>query len=299
MLPINMATMIFHSRQQFIKLWFINFLQSAPFLLTLFIYKNFDLQFVVNTHLAIRALIVVYILLFESGVFVRIKYLFVIPQSTESAYKELMNFSRFTVLSTVGTSLLKNVDIWLINHFAGASMVALYQIPLKLVEVFEIPLRSWAMSAYPRFSRMFAEDNLQELKFSFRKELLIFTIGIVPIIGIVFHFSEEVLLIFAGNCYREAEILLKFLMIYVLLLPTDRYLGIALDAMNLPKINTFKVFMMLFVNIFGDFLVLHYQLGLSAVIGVTLLNITIGIFIGVYFMKQQFNEKHAIAISSI
>ncbi|MFN3852000.1 MAG: lipopolysaccharide biosynthesis protein [Spirosomataceae bacterium] len=299
MLPINMATMIFHSRQQFIKLWFINFLQSVPFLATLFFSKNFDLQFVVNTHLAIRAAIVVYVLLFERGVWVNIKYLLINPKKTQSAYFELMNFSRFTVLSTVGTSLLKNVDIWLINQFAGASMVALYQIPLKLVEVFEIPLRSWAMSAYPRFSRMVAQGNFNDLKRSFRKELMIFTIGILPIIGILFQFSEEVILLFAGKGYGETTILLKFFMVYVLLLPTDRYLGIALDAMNLPQINTFKVFIMLFINIVGDFLVLHYQLGLPAVIGVTLLNITIGIFIGVYFMKQQFNEKHAIAISSI
>jgi hypothetical protein len=57
--------------------------------------------------------------------------------------------------------------------------------------------------------------------------------------------------------------------------------------------------MMLFVNIVGDYLVLTNQLGLLAVIGVTLINIIIGIFIGLFFMKQQFNEKRGIKLSGI
>ncbi len=299
MLPINMATMIFHSRQQFICLWLINFLQAFPFLIIIFFSKTINLQLVVNTHLLVRVFILVYILLFERSIFSKLKSIISLPQRADSGFAELLNFSRFTVFSTVGTSLLKNVDIWLINHFGGASMVALYQIPLKLVEVFEIPLRSWAMSAYPRFSSLVAQGKYQELKKNFTKELLIFTFGILPIIGILFQFSEEVIAMFAGNGYTEATILLKFFLIYVLLLPTDRYLGIALDSLNLPQINTFKVFMMLFVNIIGDYLVLSNQFGLVAVIGVTLVNIMIGILIGVYFMKQQFNEKHAIKLSSI
>ncbi|AFK04971.1 polysaccharide biosynthesis protein [Emticicia oligotrophica DSM 17448] len=299
MLPINMATMIFHSRQQFIKLWFINFLQSAPFLAALFFSKSLDLQLVVNIHLLVRAFIVVYTVIFERGIWVNFKSLFSNPKKTDSSYKELLNFSRFTVLSQVGSSLLKNVDIWLINHFAGSSMVALYQIPLKLVEIFEIPLRSWAMSAYPRFSNLVAHQKILDLKKNFIKELGLFTLGILPIIGILYLFAEEAIVLFAGKGYAEATVLLKLFMLYVLLLPTDRYLGITLDALNFPQINTVKVFVMLFINIIGDYLVLHFELGLMAVIGITLLNITFGIVIGVYFMKQQFNEKNIIAISSI
>jgi O-antigen/teichoic acid export membrane protein len=299
MLPINMATMIFHSKQHFLKLWLINFLQGFPFLVFLFFYKNFSLEQVVDAHLGVRALLMAYIFMTEKQLLPKLKSLFSFPNPSESAYKELMNFSRFTVLSTVGTSLLKNVDIWLINTFGGASMVALYQIPLKLVELFEIPLRSWAMSAYPRFSSLVAQNKYTELQGIFRKEVGVFMIGILPIIGVLFHFSEELLVSFAGKKYIEADILLKFFFIYVFLLPLDRYLGIALDSLNLPQINTFKVFMMLFVNIIGDYLVLSYQLGLLAVIGVTLLNISIGILIGVYFMKQQFNEKYTISISNL
>lgn len=299
MLPINMATMIFHSRQQFIRLWLINFLQAFPFLAIIFFIQNIDLQLVVNTHLTVRAFILVYLVLFERNIFNNLKSIILPPNKQDSGFFELLNFSRFTVLSTIGTSLLKNVDIWLINHFGGASMVALYQIPLKLVEVFEIPLRSWAMSAYPRFSSLVSQNEFKEFKKNFTRELVIFTFGILPVVGILFQFSEEAIVFFAGKGYAQATILLKFFLIYVLLLPTDRYLGIALDSLNLPQINTFKVFMMFFVNIVGDYLVLSNQLGLLAVIGVTLINITIGILIGLYFMKQQFNEKFAVKLSSI
>lgn len=297
MLPINMATMLFHAKQKFQKLWLINFLQSFPFLVYLFFMKEIDIQLVVDAHLIVRIGVLAYVLITEKQIFPQIKDLFRLPNKTNSAYSELMQFSRFTVFSTLGTNLLKSVDIWLINHFGGASLVAIYQIPLKLVEVFEIPLRTWAMSAYPKFSTLVAEKRFDEFQQIFKKEIKNFTFGMLPVIGICFHFSEELVTFYAGKGYVESVILLKLFLIYILLLPLDRYLGIALDSLNMPQTNTFKVFLMLFVNVLGDIFVLVKALGLAAIVGVTLINITFGIVIGLYFMKQQFNEKHKFVLS--
>ena len=175
-------------------------------------------------------------------------------------------------------------------------MVAIYQIPLKLVEVFEIPLRSWAMSAYPRFSNLASQNKFNEFQEIFRKEIKIFILGMIPIIGLCFHFSENIINLYAGNGFSESIILLNLFLVYIILLPLDRYLGIALDSLNMPQINTFKVFMMLIINVLGDFIVLNNHLGLWAIVLVTIINISIGILIGLYFMKKQFDEKYTFAI---
>lgn len=51
----------------------------------------------------------------------------------------------------VGANLLRSSDTFLIGAFLGGEAVAIFNIPLKLFELVEIPLRSFAATALPSF----------------------------------------------------------------------------------------------------------------------------------------------------
>jgi O-antigen/teichoic acid export membrane protein len=284
MLPINMSVWVAHANQKYFKMWLINFLSSFPFLLIIFVFKSSILMDVLWVFTIIRAMLGL-ICLFD------LKYAFPLKFDWVTI-KEMLGFSKFTVITTVAANVLKSADVILINAFLGPTMVAIYNIPLKLLEVVEIPLRSWAMSAFPRLSKLASEGKFAQFKSNFTKEVKYFTLLLLPFLGIAFHFSEQIITLYAGEGFVSASPILKVFTVYLLVMPLDRYLGIALDSVNLPHINTMKVVLMASLNIFGDWYILSHHLDLSAVALVTVVNTLFGIFVGLFFMNKKLSEQN-------
>lgn len=284
MLPINMSVWVAHANQKYFKMWLINFLSSFPFLLIIFIFKNSQLTEILWVFALVRGLVGL-LCLFDFKFSLRLKL-------DWSSIKQLLGFSKFTVLTTISTNVLKSADVILINAFLGPTMVAIYNIPLKLLEVVEIPLRSWAMSAFPRLSKLAADGNFAEFKSNFTKEVKYFTLLLLPFLGIAFHFSEQIVTLYAGEGFVAASPILKVFTIYLLVMPLDRYLGIALDSVNLPHINSMKVVLMASLNIFGDWYILSHHLDLHVVAMVTVVNTLFGIFVGLFFMNKKLSEQN-------
>jgi O-antigen/teichoic acid export membrane protein len=284
MLPINMSVWVAHANQKYFKMWLINFLSSFPFLLIIFVFKSSILIEILWVFAIIRAMLGL-ICLFD------LKYAFPLKFDW-TTIKEMFGFSKYTVLTTVASNVLKSADVILINAFLGPTMVAIYNIPLKLLEVVEIPLRSWAMSAFPRLSKLASEGKFGQFKSNFIKEVKYFTLFLLPFLGIAFHFSEQIVTLYAGEGFVVASPILKVFTIYLLVMPLDRYLGIALDSVNLPHINSMKVVLMASLNIFGDWYILSHHLNLSAVAMVTVVNTLFGIFVGLFFMNKKLSEQN-------
>lgn len=284
MLPINMSVWVAHANQKYFKMWLINFLSSFPFLLIIFIFKSSILIDILWVFALIRAMLGL-LCLFD------LKYAFPLKFDWKTI-KEMFGFSKYTVITTVASNVLKSADVILINAFLGPTMVAIYNIPLKLLEVVEIPLRSWAMSAFPRLSKLASEGKFAQFKSNFTKEVKYFTLLLLPFLGIAFHFSEQIITLYAGEGFVAASPILKVFIVYLLVMPLDRYLGIALDSVNLPHINTMKVVLMASLNIFGDWYILSHRLDLSAVALVTVVNTLFGIFVGLFFMNKKLSEQN-------
>lgn len=285
MLPINMSVWVAHAQQRYFKMWLINFLSSFPFLVFIFLFKNADVSQIIWAFGGIRA-VLAFFCLFDT----KIKFSTITDWSTT---KKLFNFSKYTVVTTLSTNVLKSADILLINAYFGPAIVAIYNIPLKLLDVVEIPLRSWAMSAYPKLSQLASIQDFSQFKSKFAKEVKYFSLFLLPFLGIAFHFSEDIITLYAGEGFSQASNILKIFTIYLFIMPLDRYLGIALDSLDLPHINTMKVVLMASLNVFGDWYVLSHGFDLYAVAFITLINTSFGIFVGIYFLNKKMNRVNS------
>ena len=282
MLPINMSVWVAHAKQKYFKMWLINFLTSFPFLVFIFFSKDPEMIEIVWAFGGIRAILALACMFDNSFKFKRL--------FDRTTIRKLLHFSKYTVVTTFSTNLLKSADILLINAYLGPSMVAIYNIPLRLLEVVEIPLRTWAMTAFPKLSQLASSSKLEDFKAKFTKEVKYFSFVLLPFLGITFHFSEQIITLYAGVGFLQAGIILKIFTIYLFLMPLDRYLGIALDSLNMPHINTLKVVLMASLNVIGDWYVLSHQIGLSAVALITVFNTVSGIFVGLYFLNKKLNS---------
>lgn len=172
----------------------------------------------------------------------------------KNTIRTVLDFGKYTTGTLIGSNLLKSSDTFIIglSPFLGTLGVALYSIPLKLTEIIEIPLRSFAATAFPQMSRASIQKNTQEVKSIFYRNAGGMTLLMVPLMGFSFVFAEEFVTILGGEDYRVTANIFRMFCIYGLLLPIDRFIGIGLDSINLPQKNFLKVMIMASANITGD-----------------------------------------------
>ncbi len=212
-----------------------------------------------------------------------------------SSYKKLVNFGKYNSLTLLGTNLLQSVDMFLIGLSPlGPVAVAIYSIPLKYVEIMQMPLRSLAAAAYPLMAKYADQkdwDGFRRLLYS-RSGFLI--IGFAPICLFLIFFAPWFIKFIAGHTFYEANgfissNLLIMFAIVALFMPLDKFTGSALDAMNRPQANTVKVFIMLGINILIDIVALWGFNSLQLMAVGSIIYTLVGGLVGYYYLKDKFN----------
>ena len=219
-----------------------------------------------------------------------------IRKANKPKIKTLLNFGKYSTFTLIGTNLLRNADILIISISPfGSEAVALFSIPLKLTELQQIPLRSFAATAFPKMSKASLEGKVKEVEHLFYTYSGALTYLFLFISTITFVFAEEFVTIISGDQYLNVDTpgfnivtIVRILSVYGLLLPIDRMTGIGLDSINKPNINAIKVSVMLGANIIGDIIAVYVFGSLEMVAVSTLVFTTVGILMGVYFLNKEF-----------
>lgn len=208
----------------------------------------------------------------------------------------LLNFGKYSTFTLIGTNLLRNADVLIISISPfGSAAVALFSIPLKLTELQQIPLRSFAATAFPKMSKASIEGKIEEVKLLFHVYSGAMTYFFFFLSLGTFLFAKQFVILISGYEYLDVSehginivSIVRILSIYGLLLPIDRMTGIGLDSLNQPNINAIKVFIMLFTNILGDLVAIYVFKSIEMVAISTLLFTTVGIVVGWYFLEKKF-----------
>ncbi|MBN2639855.1 MAG: oligosaccharide flippase family protein [Bacteroidales bacterium] len=237
--------------------------------------------------------------------------------------KQILDFGKYTTGTLIGSNLLKSADTFIIglSPFLGTAGVALYSIPMKLTEIIEIPLRSYTMTAFPGMSKASIEGDNEKVRQIFYTNAGGMTLILIPVMIFSFIFADDFVYILGGKGYESTASIFRIFCIYGMLLPLDRFIGVTLDSINLPKFNFYKVIYMTLANIIGDTLVvfafLYVALSFSitsliasgenlitiiqvskdftiytvlqGVAWVTILFTLIGILVGYYYLNKKLN----------
>ena len=202
---------------------------------------------------------------------------------------KLLHFGKYTIGTTIGANLLKSSDNFLIGIMMSKAEVAIYSIPLKLIEVLEIPIRSFVMVALPKMSRESGERESSSVRQSFYQYTGTLTILMVPVVIILFFIAEPMVVLLGGKGYSSSMTIFRIFLIYGLFLPFDRFSGVTLDSINVPRLNFIKVTSMAVVNIVGDVFAIYFFESTQAVAVITILNIVFGCVLGWEYLKSYLN----------
>jgi O-antigen/teichoic acid export membrane protein len=215
-----------------------------------------------------------------------------IKHKTKESVKQLANFGKYSVGTSVSSYLLRSSDTYIINFmFTDATVVGIYYLPQRLMEVIEIPLRSFVATALPAMSTAVNQDDKKQLTYILKKYAGILTWLIVPVTLGSFIFADLVIDILGGHQYANtyASNVFRIFMCFALLMPVDRFFGITLDMLNKPHINMTKVVIMLIVNIAGDFAGIAIFHNLYGVAIASIFTFLSGVIYGYWVLRKYLN----------
>ncbi len=287
-LPFNYAAWLMQARSQFEKVLYIRLLNQLSFMTCILLALIFEKN---STEIVLGSFIISGLLPSAVSMWAGWSMIKTVRFATKEMMRELFNFGKFSMGTLMGSNLLRSSDTLLIGFMMTTRDVALYAIPLKLIEVIEILLRSFVSTAMPAMSKYASPDHKVELKAMYYKYTGVLSILLIPVVVGTFIFADTLVVILGGAQYAESAVILRVLAVYSLFLPLDRFSGITLDIIGKPYLNFIKVLLMLLVNVTGDLLAIHYIGNIWGVAAVSILTFITGVIFGNFFLKKYLHHS--------
>lgn len=210
-----------------------------------------------------------------------------IRKKAAAEVKSLLGLIRYTLATLAATNALKSADTFLIGSMLGPKAVAAYAVPLKLTELFEIPLRSLSTTAFPQLAARNNQQDIAGFRAIFTQYLSWSYLLYIPALMMAFFMAPVLVTIMGGPQYAYTAPVFQVFILYGLLLPTDRLTGISLDALQQPRWNLVKVTVMAVVNIGADIAALKWTGQLEWVAFASVLNAATGAVFGLWMLRKM------------
>ncbi|MHA4741156.1 lipopolysaccharide biosynthesis protein [Dyadobacter sp. MSC1_007] len=250
-LPYFIASCVVQAEQRFDQLLCIRFLSQGFFILFVMVMaftKTATLQNIIYAYLGGAALTSVFTLVMG---WARIANF---GDRTWACIKEIFHFGKFSVGTTLSSNLFGTSNTMIINFMLGPSALAIFNLGQRLMEIIEIPLRSFAATGMPELSAAFNAGDRQKVIDTMKRYTGLITMALLPACLGAVVLADVAIHIIGGEKYvnSEAANIMRLFMTFALLYPLDRFFALTLDVIHQPKINFIKVLIMLAASVIAS-----------------------------------------------
>ena len=289
-LPWNFDTWYMHAQGKYRRMNALRLLVNVVFisLVVAGSFLGFNLEEFVWAYLAANGLISIYS--FSSLREIHWK------EISKTEIKALLDYGKHSLATLTGANLLKSADNLIIGALMGTEAVAIFAIPMKALDLMEIPLRGFVMTAFRRLSQLHNAGQKEAFKSLLFKNISKLTVLCIPVALSMLIVPDWIIRILGGDSYEDSYTLLRILSIPMLLLPVDKFFGASLDSIGKPRINAIKVWIMVIANVAGDFLAIWLFDSLVLVAIVTIINIIAGILFTL--VSHPYLKSTAVTVKS-
>ncbi|MES2446546.1 MAG: oligosaccharide flippase family protein [Bacteroidota bacterium] len=292
-LPIIVSTGIAQGELKFQRLMYIRILQVVILimsLITLNYLEKTDLSSLMMANISSAVITSLFcIVMGWSGIMKFFLY-------SKSCIMDLYNFGKYTVATSISTNLFGITDTFIINFMLGPSSLAVFNLGKKLMEVVDIPIRSFVATALPSLSKAYNENNKLLVIETMKKYIGIITISLIPIVFVTYLLAEPAMSIIGGGQYKNTKAgetavnIFKLITMFAFLFPADRFMSVTLDAIHKPHVNFFKVIIMLIVNLISDFLGVYILGNIYGIVIATIFPVLTAIIISNYVIQKEYQK---------
>jgi O-antigen/teichoic acid export membrane protein len=286
-LPFAIASWIQQADQRFDRLLWLRLANQGLFLVTvlgLIAVQQVSLTAVFITNLLVSGLCSLLVMVLGWSRFRTLVH------QTKETVASIFHFGKYTVGTTISTNLLRSSDSFIIMFVlgpAGPAALALYSIPMRLMEIIEIPLRSFLATGMPAMSEAFNQNRKEDVAYIMQKYAGMLTLCLIPVSLVAIALADVAVGLLGGSQYvgTSSVTVYRIFMSFAMFYPIDRFIGVTLDIIHQPRINFYKVLVMLATNIVFDFIGVYYG-NISGVALATLFTFLSGVFFGYYWLRK-------------
>ncbi len=289
-IPTFVAACLQQGNQRFDRILYIRIATQGTILLsiiTLALTHHISLQTLLYTYYAANTFASIYVLLMGWTDF------HTLARRSKKAMKEIYDFGKFSVTSTLSSNLFRTSDVYIINFALGAAgpaAVAIYNLGGSLTQIIEIPLRSFVATAMPTLSQAFNRDNRPEFVLTLKRYVGMLTLMLIPVSIIAVFLADFAISLIGGGKYvhTEAANVFRLFMTFSLLNPAERFFGVSIDAINKPRVNLYRILAMLAANVITDLIGIHITHNLYGVTVATIFPALVGLIYGYKVVKGYY-----------
>jgi O-antigen/teichoic acid export membrane protein len=251
LVPINHFDVIQHARMQFKGTFLSNFVRHFGLFLFIVIVFSLGLRIQLE-HVAYAQLAAIFL----SG-FVSIRYAKPYLQFSKKLdwrwIRELRSYGFFTFGTNVSSMITKSIDSWMLGRLISPAAVTILNPALRIANLVEVPTDTLTSILFPKLSERIAKEGPGAAKYLYEKAVGTITAFMIPVVTFFILFADPIIRFIAGPGFDETVPILQITMLYGLIIPFNRFLGITLDAIGKAKTNFLFVLRNAALNVISNY----------------------------------------------
>lgn len=252
LVPINHFDVIQQARMQFKGTFLSNFFRH--FGLFLYIVVVFALGYPIELdHLAYAQMISIFL----SG-FISLKYARPYLEFSKTVHwewlRELRSYGFFTFGTNVSSMINKSIDSWMLGKLISPAAVTIFNPALRISNLVEVPTETLTSIMFPKLSERISNEGPEAARYLYEKAVGTITAFMIPVVIFFIVFADPIIYFVAGPGFEETVPILQITMLYGLIIPFNRFLGITLDAIGKAKLNFLFVLRNAGINIISNYI---------------------------------------------
>lgn len=285
-LPFNVAVWMLQAEERFDRILWVRLLSQGSFIVVIFglyLVHSVTLTHVIEAFVGSSALASVVTTLAGWGQLVAWRH------RTAATVREVFHFGKYSFGTYLCSNLLRSSDVFVIRFMLGPAALAIYNLPQRLLEIIEMPLRSGLATAMPSMSAAVNQERPALVAELLRRYVGVLTVLFLVLVVGVLVFADVIVGLIGGGKYvgTEAAGVYRILITCSLLFPLERFLGVTLDIIGRPQINLIKVILALVVNVATDILCIRLTHNIYGAAWASVFTLVASTLYG-YFMLRRY-----------
>jgi O-antigen/teichoic acid export membrane protein len=204
--------------------------------------------------------------------------------------RELRSYGFFTFGTNVSSMINKSIDSWMLGKLISPAAVTILNPALRIANLVEVPTETLTSIMFPKLSERIAKEGPQSARYLYEKAVGSITAFMIPIVIFFIVLADPIVRFIAGPGFEQTVPILQITMLYGLLIPFNRFLGITLDAIGKAKTNFYFVLRNAAINIISNyFFITHFGI-IGAAYG-TLTTYTLVTIINQIYLRSFLNVR--------
>jgi O-antigen/teichoic acid export membrane protein len=200
-------------------------------------------------------------------------------------FRELRSYGFFTLGTNVSSMINKSIDSWMLGKLMTPAAVTFFNPAIRISNLVEVPADTLGSIMFPKLSERISQEGSSSARHLYEKASGTITAFMLPIIFFFIVLSEPIILFIAGPGFEQTVPVLQITMLYGLMIPLNRFMGITLDAIGKAKTNFLFVVRNALLNVISNFFFISHFGIIGAAYG-TLTTYTVVTIINLIYMHN-------------